>query len=83
MNNILYPTNTRFIKNVGKNLNNKKNKIFFYGHPKNNKEIKKYYNSEKVIQEVLYSQKKNEFQNKLIIRDKKKYEYYKNTFNQF
>ena len=52
MNNILFPTNSKFIKDVGNLINKKKNKIYFFGHPKNSKNISEFYNSEEVIKNV-------------------------------
>ena len=61
MNNILFPTNSKFIKDVGNLINSKKNKIYFFGHPKNSKNLNEFYNSEDIIEKIFYkvNKKKN------------------------
>jgi hypothetical protein len=81
MNNILFPMNTKYIRDIANLINSKNNKIHYFGIPKNTCGENEFYNAEKVMKEVFYSKKKKTFEYKFKINDKKKYEYYKNIFN--
>ena len=58
MNNILFPMNTKYIRDIANLINSKNNKIHYFGIPKNTFGENEFYNSEKVIKEVFYSKKK-------------------------
>ena len=83
MNNILFPTNSKFIKDVGSLINKKKNKIYFFGHPKNSKNISEFYNSEEVIKNVFYRENKKKFKFKFRHNNSQKKNFYQNLFNNF
>ncbi len=83
MNNILFPTNSKFIKDVGNLINSKKNKIYFFGHPKNSKNLNEFYNSEDIIEKIFYKVNKKKSQYKFKINDRKKFKFYQNIFNNF
>lgn len=83
MNNILFPTNSKFIKDVGNLINKKKNKIYFFGHPKNSKNISEFYNSEEVIKNVFYRENQKKFKFKFRHNNSQKKNFYQNLFNNF
>ena len=80
MNRILFPMKSKFAKDVAKLIENKNNKIYFYGLQKDSEGINEFYSTNKVLNQVYYKKKKYKSTNRFTIKNLKKYNYFKNLF---
>jgi len=80
MNRILFPMKSKFAIDVAKLIENKNNKIYFYGLQKDSEGINEFYSINKVLNQVYYKKKKYKSTNRFKIKNLKKYNYFKNLF---
>lgn len=71
---------SQFAKDVAKLINDKNNKIYYYGLQKDSKGVDKFYDAKNLLSQVYYSRKQFKFKNKLKIKNLKKYNFFKTLF---
>jgi len=80
MNRILFPTKEKFAIDVAKFIEDKQNKIYFYGLQQDAKRMDEFYSVDKVLKQVYFDREKYKSTNKFKIKNLKKYNYFKNLF---